>query len=43
MELVDAQTFQPVETAGMKTVLLVAAFFGKTRLIDNIRLDEIRS
>jgi len=38
VELVDAQTFQPVETAGMRAVLLVAAFFGKTRLIDNIRL-----
>jgi pantoate--beta-alanine ligase len=38
VELVDAQTFQPVETTGMKTVLLVAVFFGKTRLIDNIRL-----
>ena len=38
VELVDAETLQPVEIAGPNTVLLVAAFFRKTRLIDNIRL-----
>jgi pantoate--beta-alanine ligase len=38
VELVDAKTLQPVETAGPDTVLLLAVFFGKTRLIDNIRL-----
>ncbi|HEY4271687.1 MAG TPA: pantoate--beta-alanine ligase [Candidatus Udaeobacter sp.] len=37
-ELVDAETLQPVEIPGPDTVVLVAAFFGKTRLIDNIRL-----
>jgi pantoate--beta-alanine ligase len=38
VEVVDAETLQPVEIAGPNTVLLVAVFFGKTRLIDNIRL-----
>jgi pantoate--beta-alanine ligase len=36
VEVVDAETLQPVETAGQGTVLLVAVFFGNTRLIDNI-------
>jgi pantoate--beta-alanine ligase len=35
---VDAQTLQPVDMAGPNNVLLLAVFFGKTRLIDNIRL-----
>jgi pantoate--beta-alanine ligase len=38
VELVDAETLQPVEMAGPNSVLLLAVFFGKTRLIDNIRL-----
>jgi len=38
IEAVDAETLQPVEIAGPNTVLLLAVFFGKTRLIDNIRL-----
>src|SRR5262249_15443989 len=38
VELVDAETLQPVEMPGPNTVLLMAVFFGKTRLIDNIRL-----
>jgi pantoate--beta-alanine ligase len=38
VELVDAQTLQKVEMSGPNTVLLLAVFFGKTRLIDNIRL-----
>jgi pantoate--beta-alanine ligase len=38
VEVVDARTLQPVETAGPNSVLLLAVFFGKTRLIDNIRL-----
>ena len=38
IEVVDAETLKPVEMAGPNTVLLFAVFFGKTRLIDNIRL-----
>jgi pantoate--beta-alanine ligase len=38
VELVDARTLQPVEMTGPTSVLLLAVFFGKTRLIDNIRL-----
>ena len=38
VELVDAETLQPVEMAGPNSVLVLAVFFGKTRLIDNIRL-----
>ena len=38
VEVVDAESLQPVEMAGPNTVLLLAVFFGKTRLIDNIRL-----
>jgi pantoate--beta-alanine ligase len=36
--LVDAESFQPVEMAGPNSLLAAAVFFGKTRLIDNIRL-----
>jgi pantoate--beta-alanine ligase len=38
VEVVDAETLQPVGMAGPNTVLLLAVFFGKTRLIDNTRL-----
>ena len=38
VELVDAESLQPIEMAGPNSVLLLAVFFGKTRLIDNIRL-----
>jgi pantoate--beta-alanine ligase len=37
VELVDAETFQPVETARPNSLLVLAVFVGKTRLIDNIR------
>jgi pantoate--beta-alanine ligase len=37
VELVDADDFQPVEEVSGKIVLAVAAFAGKTRLIDNIK------
>jgi pantoate--beta-alanine ligase len=38
VELVDAETLHPVQVAGPDSVLVLAVFFGKTRLIDNIRL-----
>lgn len=38
VEVVDANTLQPVEMAGPNSLLLLAVFFGTTRLIDNIRL-----
>jgi pantoate--beta-alanine ligase len=38
VELVDAENLQPVERVRPNSVLLLAVFFGKTRLIDNIRL-----
>ena len=38
VELVDVETLQPVERSGPNSVLVLAVFFGKTRLIDNIRL-----
>ena len=34
----DAETLKPVEMVAANSVLLLAVFFGKTRLIDNIRL-----
>ena len=37
IELVDGDDFQPVETILGTVVLAVAAFVGKTRLIDNIK------
>ena len=39
VELVDAETLQPLATVTPNSVLAVAVFFGKTRLIDNIRLE----
>ena len=38
VEVTDAETLKPAEMAGPNSVLLLAVFFGKTRLIDNIRL-----
>jgi pantoate--beta-alanine ligase len=38
VEVVDAQTLQPVEAVSANSVLLLAVFFGRTRLIDNMRL-----
>jgi pantoate--beta-alanine ligase len=38
VELVDAENLQPINSLGGKSLLALAVFFGKTRLIDNIRL-----
>jgi pantoate--beta-alanine ligase len=38
VDLVDAENLQPLETVRPNSLLAVAVFFGKTRLIDNIRL-----
>ena len=38
LEVVNADTLQSVITADAKSLILVAAFFGQTRLIDNLRL-----
>src|SRR6516162_2672073 len=38
VEIADAETFTPVEMVRANSVLLLAVFFGKTRLIDNMRL-----
>ena len=38
LEIVNAETLQPVMDAGPDSLIVVAAFFGKTRLIDNLRL-----
>ena len=38
VELADATTLQPIAQAGRNTVIALAVFFGKTRLIDNLVL-----
>jgi pantoate--beta-alanine ligase len=38
LELVNAETLQPASEAGPDSLIAVAAFFGQTRLIDNLRL-----
>src|SRR5262245_28545542 len=38
VEVVDADTLKPVEVVSANSVLLLAVFFGKTRLIDNMRV-----
>src|SRR5438093_4514114 len=38
VELVDSKTLQPVEIVRSNSLLALAVFFGKTRLIDNSRL-----
>jgi pantoate--beta-alanine ligase len=38
VEVADAETLKLVEVVSANSVLLLAVFFGKTRLIDNIRL-----
>jgi pantoate--beta-alanine ligase len=38
VEVADSETLQPVETVRPNSLLALAVSFGKTRLIDNIRL-----
>jgi pantoate--beta-alanine ligase len=38
LEIVNAETLQPAAETGPDSLISVAAFFGKTRLIDNLRL-----
>jgi pantoate--beta-alanine ligase len=38
LEIVNAETFQQVAEASPDSLIVAAAFFGKTRLIDNLRL-----
>lgn len=38
VDFVDAETLQPIESVRPNSLLAVAVYFGKTRLIDNIRL-----
>ena len=38
VDLVDVQTLQPIEVVRQNSLVAVAVFFGKTRLIDNILL-----
>jgi pantoate--beta-alanine ligase len=38
LEIVDAETLQPLAETGPDSRIVVAAFFGQTRLIDNLRL-----
>ena len=37
LELVNAENLQPANEAGPDSLIAVAAFFGQTRLIDNLR------
>jgi pantoate--beta-alanine ligase len=38
LELIDAETLQPIAAVGPNSLIAVAAFLGQTRLIDNLRL-----
>jgi pantoate--beta-alanine ligase len=38
LEVVSAETLQPITDIGADSLIAVAAFFGQTRLIDNLRL-----
>lgn len=38
LELVDADTLQPIDSVRPNSLLVTAVYFGRTRLIDNIRL-----
>jgi pantoate--beta-alanine ligase len=38
IEVVDTESFEPIEVVRPNSLLAIAVFFGKTRLIDNIQL-----
>lgn len=38
LEIVNAETLEPMAKVGADSIIAVAAFFGQTRLIDNLRL-----
>ena len=38
LEIVNAESLQPIAVVGPHSLIAVAAFFGQTRLIDNLRL-----
>jgi pantoate--beta-alanine ligase len=38
LEVVNSETLQPITVVGPDSLIAVAAFFGQTRLIDNLRL-----
>jgi pantoate--beta-alanine ligase len=38
-EVVDAESFEPVTRISRPCYILLAAFFGKTRLIDNLYIE----
>ena len=40
-EIVDAETFEPVTRISRVSYALLAAFIGKTRLIDNLYLEPV--
>ncbi len=40
LEIVDAETFEPVTRLRRSCLILAAAFLGRTRLIDNLRVEE---
>ena len=40
VEAVDAETLEPISRIGGKMMFPVAAYFGKTRLIDNILVEK---
>jgi pantoate--beta-alanine ligase len=43
VEIVDADSFEPVTRVARPSYVLIAAFFGKTRLIDNLYLEPAGS
>jgi pantothenate synthetase len=39
LEIVDPETLDPIDDVSRRALVAVAAFFGKTRLIDNLVLE----